>query len=81
MTIPSGEGSLAFGEGIYTVASGCYVYSAAVEIPGTQLEVCNDADDAAADAGKLKELSAGTAVAEVYRFNDDNAKLTFKILH
>jgi hypothetical protein len=81
LTIPSGEGALAFGEGIYTVASGCYTYSANVEVPGTQLEVSNDADDGAGAAGKLKELGSGTAVAEVYRFNTDNSKLTFKILH
>jgi hypothetical protein len=80
LTIPSGQGALAFGEGIYTVASGCYIYSAAVEIPGTQLEVANDADDSEADSGKLKELSQGTVVAEVVQFHDD-ARLTFKILH
>jgi len=81
LTIPSGNGALAFGEGIYTIASGCYVYSAAVEVPGTQLEICNAADDAAGDVGKPKELSAGTAVAEVYEFHSDTAALTVKILH
>lgn len=77
LTIPSGSNSLLFGEGIYTVPSGGYVYSADVETPGTQLEV----NYTGADAGKLQAYSAGGIVAEVVRFYSDTSKLTFKILH
>lgn len=77
LTIPSGAGALAFGEGVYTVPAGSFVYSSALETPGTQLEVAYTGSD----KGKLQELSGGTAVAEVVGFNSDEFKLTFKILH
>lgn len=81
LTIASGSLALAFGEGIYTVPSGAYVYSAAVEVPGTQLSVANTADDGAADAGKLiEQAGAENTVAEVVRYHSDG-HLTFKILH
>jgi hypothetical protein len=83
LTIYSGWAGLAFGEGVYTVPSGNYVYSAAVQIPGTPLAVANTADDGAASAGMLKEASGttGTAVAEVIRYYTTDGRLTFKILH
>jgi len=77
LTIPSGAGALAFGEGIYTVPSGGYVYSSTLETPGTQLEV----NYTGANAGKLQVYSAGGIVAEVVRFYSDDSRLTFKILH
>lgn len=77
VTIPSGQDAVAFGEGIYTVPSGAYVYAASIETPGTQLEVVYTAG---ANRGKLQVKSAGTAVAEVVRFSSDD-RLTFKILH
>jgi len=80
VTIPSGQPSAAYTKGIFTVPSGEYVYSANLEIPGTQLEVANDADDSAADSGKLKELSAGTAIAQVWEYESTTGKLTFRIL-
>lgn len=80
LTIPSGTASLAFGEGIYTLRSADYVYSAPLETPGCALSVCNDADDAAADSGKLK-ASTTNPVAEVVRYNSSTSKLTVKILH
>ena len=80
LTIASGQPSAAYGKGIYTVPSGDYVYSANIEVPGTQLEVANDADDSAADSGKLKELSSGTAVAEVWEYDSTTDRLTFRIL-
>lgn len=79
-TVYSGWAGLAFGEGIYTVPSGAYVYSAAVELPGTQLAVAYTDADGASDAGKLK-ASTTNSVAEVVRFNTSNSRLTFKILH
>jgi len=78
LTIPSGEDCLAFGEGIYTVPSGAYIYSAQLEIPGMPLVVANNGDDGAGQGGKLK-YGASNTVAEVIRLHD--SKLTFKILH
>jgi hypothetical protein len=80
LTIYSGNACIAFGEGIYTVPSGAYVYSAELEIPGMPLVVCNANDDGAAHAGKLK-YGASNTVAEVYRFDSSTNRLTFKILH
>jgi len=82
-TIPSGYSALAFGEGIYTVPSGAYIYSANIQIPGTPLAAANTADDGAASAGMLKEASGstGTAVAEVVRYYTTDGRLTFKVLH
>lgn len=77
-TIPSGTPSLAFGEGIYTVPSGAYIYHALLEDPGTPLTVADTASDGAGEAGKLK-YSTTNVVAEVVRLV--NSKLTFKILH
>ena len=80
LTIPSGVPSLAFGEGIYTVPSGAYVYSAEVEIPGSPLAACNTAEDVAGTEGMLK-YSLTNPVAEVYQYESATGKLTFKILH
>lgn len=79
-TIASGVNALAFGEGIYTVPSGSYVYSASLAVPGCSLDVCNTNQDGAGSAGKLK---AGTTapVAETIRYDSTTGKLTFKILH
>jgi len=82
-TIFSGWKALAFGEGIYTIPSGSYIYSANMQIPGTQLAAANTADDGAALAGMPKEASGttGTPVAEVVRYYTTDGRLTFKILH
>jgi len=79
-TVPSGAGALAFGEGIYTVPSGAFVYSAELQVPGTPLAACDTASDSAGDAGKL-HYSTTEVVAEVVRYDNTNNKLTFKILH
>lgn len=77
MTIYAGSKVLLFGEGIYTVTSGNYIYSAAIEVPGSSLTVENTAG---ADRGKLK-YSTSNVVAEVVHFDGDDSSLTFKILH
>lgn len=79
-TIPSGEGALAFGEGIYTVPSGAFVYSAELQVPGSPLAACDTAQDGAGSAGKL-HYSTTEVVAEVVRYNNATNRLTFKILH
>ena len=80
LTVYSGNPAAAYGKGFYTVPSGSYIWSSDIEVPGTQLEVANDADDSEADSGKLKVLSAGTAVAEVWEFDTTTDKLTFRVL-
>lgn len=77
MTIPSGSKVLLFGEGVYTVTSGNYIYSSEMEVPGSSLTVENTAG---ANRGKLK-YSTSNVVAEVVHFDGDDSSLTFKILH
>jgi hypothetical protein len=79
-TVPSGSGCLLFGEGVYTVPSGSYLYSHEIEEPGCQLAAGDTVSDGAGSAGKL-HYSTTTIVAEVVHYNHDNGRLTFKILH
>jgi len=79
MTIPSGAGVVAFGEGIYTVPSGSYVYNANLEVPGAFLAVADTSTDTAADKGKLK-YSATAAFAEVVHYDSATYRLTFRII-
>jgi len=79
-TIPSGTGCVAYGEGVYTVTSGNYIYSASIETPGTQLDVANTAEDGASSAGKLM-VGTSNPVAEVVRYDSSTGDLEFKILH
>ena len=80
-TIPSGALALAFGPGVYTVQSGNYVYSADIEVPGAWLEVANDAEDSAAEAGMLMVDGDGSEgkFVQVERFDSSDASLTFRI--
>jgi hypothetical protein len=77
--IPSGSLALAFGEGIYTVPSGSYIYESDIENVGQQLTVSNVADHGD-DAGKVRAGSSNI-VAEVIHYDDDTGALTFKVLH
>ena len=81
ITIPSG--SLALGYSCcgteLTVPSGQYVYTAAMQIPGTRLRACDTAGDGAALAGMLAVVASGTAVAHVSRFNPNTFALTFRL--
>jgi hypothetical protein len=82
-TIPSGYKVLLFGEGIYTVPSGQYAYSTAIETPGCQLCVQNAADNGTGH-GRLEARVAhdlDNVVAEVVRYYTADGRLTFKILH
>lgn len=78
VTIPSGTPAAAFGEGLYTVPSGSYVYSAELLVPGNPLAVADTATDGASEAGKLK-YSASNPVGEVYEFDTTTGKLTFRL--
>lgn len=81
VTIPSGTHSLAMGGGTYTVPSGQFVYSGAMQTPGTRLSVANAADDGVANAGMLKiQEGAEEYVAVVERFDTSEFSLTFRTL-
>lgn len=79
LTIPSGTLALAYGEGIYTVPSGAWIYNAALETPGATMTVADTNSDGAGSAGKLKS-SSSNVVAEVYKYDATTGALTFKIL-
>jgi hypothetical protein len=83
LTIPSGEVSIVFGPDSYlTVASGAFVWSAALAIPGCPLEVLNVTDDGNALAGMLSAQAVMTiqTVAQVVEFNTATWRMTFRIL-
>lgn len=75
MTIPSGWDVVCFEAGTYTIGSGNWTYATDV-VAGDELEV----EYSGADRGKLKKLSAGTAVA-MCREVADNGDLTFDVYH
>ena len=76
LIIGSGSGCALYGEGIYTVPSGCYVYTPTIETPGTQLEVSYSGGN----AGKVQVYGSGGIVAEVERFSSTTKRLTFRII-
>lgn len=78
--IPASALALAFGPGVYTVPSGCYVYSANFATPGTFLAVCDTSTEDAATAGKLK-YSASATFADVIKYDSTTGNLTFRILY
>jgi hypothetical protein len=79
-TIPSGALALAFGPGVFTVPSGSFVYSAALQVPGTWLEVSNGKDHGTA-TGKLREDAdySDGGFAQVERFTVADWSLTFRL--
>ena len=79
VTIPSGFQALAFSEGVFTVPSGAFVYSASL-VPGAYLEVLNVSDDTTS-AGKLNYTTTqADAIAIVERYDSVENKLTFRTL-
>jgi len=81
VVIPSGSQALAFGGGVFTVPSGQYVYSPAIQVPGCRLRACDAATDGAAFAGMLAVMASGTTrVAITERFNTSTFALTFRTL-
>lgn len=79
VVIPSGNLALAFGQGVFTIPSGQFVYNAAMLVPGTALYSCDTNTDSAAEAGQLTVTAGGrTAVGAVERFNSTAHKLTVR---
>lgn len=77
-TILSGALMLGFGAGVFTVASGSFIYNANLA-PGAYLAVADATTDGASHAGKLK-YSASAGVAIVEEFDATNMVLTFRTL-
>jgi hypothetical protein len=80
-TIPSGTPCLGYTDGVFTLPSGCYVYSADIIKPGASLMVCDTASDGAPSAGKLKysaTVEVGT-VGTTWEYDSDSGKLTVLI--
>lgn len=80
-TIPSGVPSLGYTDGVFTLPSGCYVYSADIIVPGASLMVCDATSDDAASAGKLKysaTVEVGT-VGTTVEYETSTGKLTVLI--
>jgi len=75
-TVSSGELALAFDDGVFTVTSGAFIYSADIVNPGAHLSV---AYSPSSDAGKLQYAASG-GVAVVERFNATTFELTFRTL-
>ncbi len=75
LTVPSGSLAIAFGNGVFTVPSGAFVYSANLTNPGAGLSVAFTG----ADRGKL-QYDTSNLVAEVVRFNSADFSLTFRLL-
>lgn len=82
LTIPSGTPCLAFADGIFTVASGCYVYDANLENPGAPVIVANTAEDGAGSAGKpmYQATMDERVVGRVVYFNPSNSYLTIETI-
>ena len=80
VTIPSGMPALAFGMGTYTMPSGSWVHTAAMQTPGCLVQVCNYAEDTT-DAGKIKSLTTNSyrRVGLVRYYNPANDRLTIEI--
>lgn len=75
LTVPSGSLAVAYGDGVFTVPSGAFVYSANLETPGAGLTVAYSGND----KGKL-QYGTSNLVAEVVRFNATEFSLTFRLL-
>ncbi len=75
-TITSGTKCLAYGGGVYTITSGCFVYSSDLETIGAQLTVEHAAGS---DRGKLKYHATGT-IGVVEEWNSDNFTITVRTL-
>ena len=77
-TIPSGAGVALFGEGVYTLPSGQFIYSPQLQVPGAPIAAADTASDGAGEAGKV-HYSTTTVVGEVVRYDNTTNRLTFRL--
>jgi hypothetical protein len=81
VALPSGVPALAFGQGTYTIYSGDYVNTAAIQVPGCPVQVCNTAEDGT-QAGMLKALTVNASfrkIGYVELYDPTTGALTFSI--
>lgn len=80
-TIPSGYKGLLYTDGTFTLASGEYIDSAEIKVPGAALIVADTASDSAADAGKPKYTATAAegkiGVTEAY--DSATGRLTIRV--
>jgi hypothetical protein len=81
LTIPSGVSALAYTEGVFTIPSGCYIYSANIEVPGATIRIHQADEGSAADAGKpMYDADMDIQIiGETYRFDSTTAALTIRV--
>jgi hypothetical protein len=79
LTIPSGMPSLAFGKGVYTLPSGCYINDASWAV-GSLCQVANTVEDTS-DAGKIKRLATHSdrKVGYVREYSSTTGRMTVEI--
>lgn len=78
-TVPSGYKALAFTEGVFTLPSGQYVYSADLETPGAAIVIEHTAGD---DRGKPKYAATydgDTVVGFVHAYDEATGALSVRI--
>ena len=82
LTIPSGVSALAYTEGVFTVASGCYIYDADIIKVGANVAIQFAGGGTGADDGKPMYGGAGPGLAsigETYRYDSTTGALTIRI--
>jgi len=81
LTIPSGNQSLAYTDGFFTLPSGSYIYGSDIIVTGAPIIVANAAEDAAGDVGKPKYQSTidERVIGETYRYDSTTGKLTIRV--
>jgi hypothetical protein len=77
-TIPSGSQLVLYGEGIYTLPSGAYVYNASLTVPGATIGAAYTDNDGLSDAGKVK-YATSNILGEVVRYDSTTGNLTFRL--
>lgn len=74
LTVPANSLAVAYGDGVFTVFSGAFIYSSNLTA-GAPLSVAYSGSD----KGKLQYDASGT-IAQVVRFNSEEFSLTFRLL-
>lgn len=80
-TIPSGYKGLGYTDGTFTLASGEYVFSANITVPGAALIVADTSSDSAADAGKPKYVATAAEgkIGVVEAYDSSTGRLTIRV--
>jgi hypothetical protein len=81
LTIPSGVSSLGYSDGIFTIPSGCYIYSANIIVPGATIRIHQADEGSASDAGKpMYDADMDIQiVAETHSYDSTTGALTIRV--